>query len=242
MRLSSRQILAGIGWVAAFVWWALRGLVKWSVAHARARLAVKPRRRPAGLWLGLGSVSIAAVLGALLFLGFARIGGYDAEVTDRLRQAIKTPPTLADLESELDCLARNVYFEARGEPDQGKAAVAHVVMNRAASGSFPNTACAVVRQGGAKVRHKCQFSWWCDGRSDQPSDGPAWATSQEIAEKVYWGDSDDPTAGALWYHAVAVKPVWRKALVRGPQIGDHIFYVAPADQTQLASRPESAPE
>ena len=198
--------------------------------------------RPAGLWLGLGSVSTAAVLGLLLFVGFARIGGYDGSLTGGLRQAIKQPPTQADLRQELDCLARNVYFEARGEPEVGRVAVAHVVMNRAASSRFPDTVCDVVRQGGENVRHKCQFSWWCDGRSDEPSDAVAWTDSQEVARLAYWGNSDDPTAGALWYHTTKVKPIWRKALVRGPQIGDHIFYVAPADQTQLASSAEPSPE
>ena len=214
--------------------------------YRRAARLVVPRlrraMRPTGLWLGLGSVSTAAVLGLLLFLGFARIGGYDGSLTGGLRQAIKPPPTQANLREELDCLARNVYFEARGEPDVGRAAVAHVVMNRAASSRFPDTVCDVVRQGGEKVRHKCQFSWWCDGRSDEPSDAVAWTDSQEVARLAYWGTSKDPTAGALWYHTTEVKPIWRKALVRGPQIGDHIFYVAPADQTQLASRAEPSPE
>lgn len=229
-----RRIATVIGTAALLAVMMLRfGLVRIARPLA-ARVLRAGSRRPAGLWLALGSAS-AAVLGLLLFVGFAPIGGYEAALTGSLRQAIEAPPTHADLGEELDCLARNVYFEARGEPDEGKVAVAHVVMNRAANGRFPDTVCEVVRQGGEKVRHKCQFSWWCDGRSDEPSDAVAWSESREVARLAYWGYTEDPTAGALWYHATRVKPVWRKALVRGRQIGDHIFYVAPGAQTQLAS-------
>ena len=66
------------------------------------------------------------------------------------------------------CIALNIYFEARSEDLQGKVAVGSVVMNRIAHERFPDTACEVVYQGGDKVRHRCQFSWFCDGLSDNP--------------------------------------------------------------------------
>ena len=68
----------------------------------------------------------------------------------------------------LRCMALNIYHEARGEPIEGKIAVGHVVLNRAASRRFPGQICAVVKQGGENRRYRCQFSWWCDGRSDRP--------------------------------------------------------------------------
>lgn len=140
-------------------------------------------------------------------------------------------PTLAaaaiDVQSEVECLALNIYFEARGEPDPGKRAVAHVVMNRVASPLFPNWVCAVVRQGGEARRNRCQFSWWCDGRSDRPRDARAWKRARAIAASVYWGYSTDPTGGALWYHARNVRPKWRVAYERGPTIGRHTFYRRP---------------
>ncbi len=145
-------------------------------------------------------------------------------------------PTPADPGDEIRCLALNIYFEARSEPEAGKRAVGHVVMNRVSSKRFPGTVCDVVRQGGELRRYRCQFSWWCDGRSDTPLNKREWNRSSEIALAVYWGRTEDPTAGALWYHADYVKPSWRKAFERGPQIGRHIFYSQAPRKTQVASR------
>lgn len=148
--------------------------------------------------------------------------------------AALTPTAMAsepgiDLAGELRCLALNIYFEARGEPDLGKRAVGHVVINRASDPRFPARLCDVVQQGGMRVRHRCQFSWWCDGRSDRPEDQTAWTESQALARRILWGRSLDPTSGALWYHARRARPSWRNALVRGPSIGRHIFYLAERD-------------
>ena len=129
-----------------------------------------------------------------------------------------------DLRHEIECLALNIYHEARGEPKVGRLAVGHVVLNRVADSRFPASICDVVRQGEAKRLNRCQFTWWCDGRSDKPRDAEAWRDSMALARTVFWGFSNDPTEGALWYHATWVKPVWRKALNRGPRIGEHIFY------------------
>ncbi len=129
-----------------------------------------------------------------------------------------------DVEGELECLALTIYFEARGEPDEGKLAVGHVVMNRAQHALFPREVCKVVRQGGDKLRYRCQFSWWCDGRSDQPRDLQAWSKSRALARAIYWDYSRDPTAGALWYHADYARPSWRDDLTPGPKIGRHVFY------------------
>ncbi len=137
---------------------------------------------------------------------------------------------------EIECLALNIYFEARGEPEVGQLAVGHVVMNRVASARFPSTVCGVIQQGGELRRYRCQFSWWCDGRSDKPRNKKLWEKSAELALNVYWGRSADPTEGALWYHADYVKPYWRKAFERGPKIGRHIFYSQAPRGTQIASR------
>lgn len=145
---------------------------------------------------------------------------------------------------DVECLALNIYHEARGEPVAGKVAVGHVVLNRVQDKRFPNQACAVVRQGGEKRLNHCQFSWWCDGRSDQPRDAEAWAQALDIAKQVYDGKTVDPTGGALWYHADYVSPSWGKTLPRGPKIGRHIFYggdgstaenLEPATGTKMAS-------
>jgi len=101
-------------------------------------------------------------------------------------------PTRAAPANEIRCLALNIYFEARGEPESGQVAVGHVVMNRVASSRFPGTVCDVVQQGGSLRRNRCQFSWWCDGRSDIPGNERLWEKSAELALKVYWGRTVDP--------------------------------------------------
>ncbi len=129
-----------------------------------------------------------------------------------------------DLRQEIECLALNIYHEARGEPKRGRLAVGHVVLNRVADSRFPSSVCEVVRHTKDNRLYRCQFTWWCDGRSDEPRDVEAWRESQALARSVFWGFTEDPTRGALWYHATWVKPLWRKALNRGPRIGDHVFY------------------
>ena len=141
-------------------------------------------------------------------------------------------PTPAAPVDEIRCLALNIYFEARSEPEAAKLAVGHVVMNRVNSGRFPSTVCDVVQQGGELPRYRCQFSWWCDGRSDKPRNKREWQKSADHASSVYWGRTEDPTEGALWYHADYIKPAWRKHFQRGPKIGRHIFY------SQALARPK----
>lgn len=139
------------------------------------------------------------------------------------------PAEAAQPVDEVRCLALTIYFEARGEPAMGRRAVAHVVMNRVADSRFPASVCGVVRQGGERMRYRCQFTWWCDGRSDRPRSLDQWYRALATALDVYCGGTHDPTDGALWYHAVYVAPPWRAHLVRLRQIGRHLFYGAPQD-------------
>jgi spore germination cell wall hydrolase CwlJ-like protein len=134
-----------------------------------------------------------------------------------------TASAAGDESREIGCLALTIYHEARGESARGKLAVGHVVMNRTRSVLFPADVCAVVRQGGQQYR-RCQFSWWCDGRSDRPKDQAALRESFRLAEEIYYGCTRDPTAGALWYHSTAVRPSWSKAFGRGKRIDSHVFY------------------
>ncbi len=128
------------------------------------------------------------------------------------------------LEEEIECLALAIYFEARGEPGDGQVAVAHVVMNRVYDARYPKSVCGVVRQGGYAILNRCQFSFHCDGRPDVPVDSASWQRATGLAKRIYWGFSQDPTDGALWYHADYVAPSWGTRLARGPKIGRHIFY------------------
>ena len=130
------------------------------------------------------------------------------------------------------CLALNVYFEARNQPVRGQMAVAHVTLNRVYDKEFPKTICGVVKQGkyygNSPRRDKCQFSFWCDGRSDKPKNIPAWNNAKKIANHVLNNHSktnQDVTHGALYYHATYVKPDWSKFnLEHSITIGNHIFY------------------
>lgn len=131
----------------------------------------------------------------------------------------------AQYEQEVHCLALNIYFEARSEPEAGQRAVGHVVMNRVAHKAYPSSVCEVVQQGGEQRRHRCQFSWWCDGRSDKPVNRKAWSKSMRLARQIYQGILEDTTDGALWYHATYVEPYWSKILQQGDRIGQHIFYL-----------------
>ncbi|MGF1592183.1 MAG: cell wall hydrolase [Kiloniellaceae bacterium] len=151
-----------------------------------------------------------------------QVGLSQLDLEDQLAGSFTSDP--GKLREDLICLAQNIYFEARSEPLEGKVAVAHVVMNRVASQHFPDTVCGVVRDGTDEVLHKCQFSWYCDGKPDVVDDQTAWEEATTLASQVYWGRVDDPSGGALWYHADYVKPVWRKAFAEGPTIGRHIFY------------------
>jgi hypothetical protein len=151
----------------------------------------------------------------------------------------KLAPNWRELGEELDCLALNIYFEARNEPSEGQAAVAHVVLNRVSDPRFPDTVCSVVRQGGERVRYRCQFSWWCDGLSDRPRNQKVWEASKAMARDVYLGRSEDPTSGALWYHADYVMPYWGRVFERGPKIGRHIFYHGRKQRVQVAASQEA---
>jgi spore germination cell wall hydrolase CwlJ-like protein len=136
-------------------------------------------------------------------------------------------------EQDIHCLALNIYFEARNEPEDGRRAVAHVVLNRVADRRWPDNACAVIAQGWPEAGPLCQFSWYCDGRPDIPRAGAHWQDANRLAERVFWGRSDDPTGGAFWYHADYVSPWWSEHLRRGRKIGRHIFYHDPAKSAPL---------
>jgi spore germination cell wall hydrolase CwlJ-like protein len=144
-----------------------------------------------------------------------------------LRLAALTPPgaaASAGSERELECLALNVYWEARSEPRIGQMAVAAVVLNRVADPEFPDTICDVVMQGGERGRNRCQFSWHCDGRSDDPRNPTAWESALHVARMALERQRSDPTDGALWYHADHVQPAWSRRMAVIAHLGRHLFY------------------
>ena len=123
------------------------------------------------------------------------------------------------------CMALNVYYEARSSNLADKYAVADVVLNRVQDTRYPNTVCEVVKDGYRKGRRDCQFSWYCDGKKDNPSDIDHWKEAQMIAWSIiHWDKMRGITEGATHYHANYVDPYWAKSLQMVGRIGAHIFY------------------
>lgn len=126
-------------------------------------------------------------------------------------------------QKEVKCLADNIYFESAHEPDIGKIAVAFVTLNRTRNKDFPSSVCEVVKQ---KTKSTCQFSWFCIIKDQTPKNSDVFAKILDISTFVYlnYDRMEDPTYGALYYHADYVNPRW-KNLNHSTTIGRHIFYV-----------------
>lgn len=121
---------------------------------------------------------------------------------------------------EFACLAKNVYFEARGESELGQRAVAWVTLNRVGKEGFPSTICGV-------VHHEDQFVWVRDQKSNTPKDIMAWADAIIVAKKVYDEFNSggfDPTEGAVMFHGAHIEPYWSVSFERTTRIDNHIFY------------------
>ena len=141
---------------------------------------------------------------------------------------------------QITCLATNVYFEARNQGLKAKVAVALTTLNRMRLPEFPSTICKVVREGPVYAykkslprRHKCQFSWYCDGKSDEiqlanPKEKKAWESCFKISRSLYLIRSEfvDFTNGATHYHADYVIPRWAsdKNILFLEKFGTHLFY------------------
>lgn len=132
---------------------------------------------------------------------------------------------------ERKCLAEAVYFESRSEPEEGQAAVAQVVLNRATSGLYPASICGVVYQN--RTHYKaCQFSFACEGKSLRITELEAWRTAVRVADAVVQGKTYvSDVGGATHYHAKYVRPGWARRLVKMDVIGHHIFYKLRPGQT-----------
>ena len=131
--------------------------------------------------------------------------------------------------SDKKCLAEAMYYEARDQGWRGMLAVGIVIQNRVKDARYPDDACGVVRQGkyrnGNPVKHKCQFSYYCDGKPERPAEKEAWSRAVDLATLLTTTAVEIAgLEGATHYHATWVQPSWTTALVRRKQIGGHIFY------------------
>ena len=128
---------------------------------------------------------------------------------------------------DIGCMAEAIYFEARGEPLLGQIAVGNVIINRVNSPKFPNNICDVVHQGvkwkGSMVRHKCQFSYYCDGLKEEIKDAEAYVLAGRVSVDVLV-NLPPIMPNATYYHSVDVQPNWMYSYKYVGQIGKHIFY------------------
>lgn len=130
---------------------------------------------------------------------------------------------------QVECLTQNIFFEAGAEPPKGQLAVAMVTMKRTISSAYPDNVCGVVRQ---KINNTCQFSWWCDKKLQQKAiaynynqnEKQLYKQIRRVAMEAYlnYDEIEDPTHGAMFYHATYVDPKWK--LKKTTKIGNHIFY------------------
>lgn len=147
----------------------------------------------------------------------------------------------AENRKSIDCLARNIYWEASNEPVRGKKAVAQVTMNRTEDGRFADNICGVIyERDKVKVKGRtktiCQFSWTCmKVKNKVPKNNEEWDDALAIAQRFVLDGYHLPELGdALFYHADYVRPKWARKMVKIEKIGAHIFYrekVKPVEKT-----------
>ena len=158
------------------------------------------------------------------------------------------PPAAKVHPSDIECMARNIYFEAGNQSKAGMIAVARVVMNRVQDRRFPDNVCDVIYEGPLREswktkqdptlsdeeriyyprRDRCQFSWYCDGKADEilsKTNNIAWRQAQDIAFLVLnFNKYNGIVDGATHYHADYVSPDWNKSITLITNIDDHFFY------------------
>jgi spore germination cell wall hydrolase CwlJ-like protein len=201
-------------------------------------------------------LAITLNFGMVVFFSFFLISLMEEGKAGTMAQAITTgnevkiediPPKLVGHDEQAMCMALNIYHESRSDNLAGQYAVADVVLNRVHDDRYPNTICEVVKQAKVKeswktkqdpdlpeeqrkyipIRNMCQFSWWCDGKSDEPKDETGWAQAQYVAGAILYSNKYiGITEGATHYHATYVKPRWAhdRGMNHIGRIGAHIFY------------------
>lgn len=152
----------------------------------------------------------------------AAAGESAAAPVEAAAAALVDPEGDAPLEDALTCLARTVYWEAKGEDLAAMEAVANVVMNRLVHDEFPDTVCAVAQEG--LEEGPCQFSWWCDGNPLDVEEADRYAVTMDVARRALNQELGDRTDGALFFHGEGVSPNWAEVYVETVTLGEHVFY------------------
>jgi hypothetical protein len=140
----------------------------------------------------------------------------------------------------LTCLAEAVYYEAGGEPLDGRRAVAQVVLNRVRHPLYPKSVCAVVFQGSTRSTG-CQFTFTCDGAMRRAPDPAGWRDALEVAAQALDGFVESSVGASTHYHALTVRPAWAARLEATRRIGGHQFYSFPGRPGAATVRPGLVP-
>jgi spore germination cell wall hydrolase CwlJ-like protein len=188
--------------------------IGWELAHWRRRFALFWYGSDKTPWMFV--LFVALVIGVLV-LALRSASAYQEDRRNKVREFHR---------KSLTCLARNIYFEARGEPIAGQYAVAEVTMNRRGSRLYPNTVCEVVHQKNwdpIRGRYVGAFSWTEFDSLPEPV-GEEWQRALVIAEAVYYHRYTPVLQGAMHFHATYIKPDWANEKRRVAKIGRHIFY------------------
>jgi spore germination cell wall hydrolase CwlJ-like protein len=145
-----------------------------------------------------------------------------SEIITKTEAQAVDPVGEESIDDAITCLSRTIYWEAKNEGATGMEAIASVVMNRLGHKGFPNTICGVVKQG--HEQGACQFSWWCDGRSDDAEEDKHYAIAKEIARKALNRQLPDRTGGAMYFRQRKATPGWSAEYIKTVEIGEHLFY------------------
>jgi len=186
----------------------------WALAHWRRALWRRWHTADKTAWVAVGVVLVALA-------GLTAGMQMHVERGEQRREAARA----VELEN-LECLARNVYFESRGEPPAGMRAVAEVTMNRVASRLYPDSVCAVVYQknwDSIRKRYVGAFSWTEFDSLPEP-EGEAWRRAREVAEAAFYRRAPVTLPGVLHFHATHIRPEWSKEKTMVARIGRHAFY------------------
>lgn len=131
---------------------------------------------------------------------------------------------------DIECLARNIYYESGAESLEGKVAVAVVTINRSRDERFGSkTLCGIIhsKTNIGKGVFVCQFSWTCGTKITIKKDSEHWKASKQVAENIARGDYSEYSykyRKALFFHAISVKPSWAYTKRVVTRVGGHIFY------------------
>lgn len=178
------------------------------------------------------TIFLPSIASFILMLLSGQVSAQSHGVLPAPQAAVRPVPALADrFWQEVECLARNVYWEeGRSDERTSQRAVAAVTLNRVAAPGFPKTVCAVVDQGARRSARRagrvvCQFSWRCDQRAHRrPGDAAAWSVAMTVALEAILAQHRDPTGGALFFHASYVRPSWARTRDFVGDIGGNLYY------------------